>query len=148
MNDSFSDTRKLLRECDAGIKMGISSLDDVMNSISDPRLEKIIKDGKQEHELLRMRAENYLNRLRDKGKSPNPMAKAMSHAKTKTVTCFDKSDRAVARLVGKGCDMGVDSLEKYLDKYSAADEISRQLADNIISTEKRLSESLDPYKYQ
>ncbi|MGN1090245.1 MAG: hypothetical protein ACI4Q6_07575 [Huintestinicola sp.] len=148
MNDRFGDTRKLLRECDAGIKMGISSLDDVMNSVSDCRLEKLIKDGKKEHEQLRVRAENYLNRINDKGKAPNPIATAMSHAKTKTVTAFDKSDRAVARLVGKGCDMGVKSLGNYIEKYAAADQSCVQLADDIITAEKRLSESLEPYMQQ
>ena len=121
MQERTKDTEKLLKECDAGIKMGIASLDDVMNSVSDYHLEQV------------------------KGKEPNPAAKTMSHMKTKAVTAYDKSDRAVARLVGKGCDMGVKSLDRYLQKYEGADDTSRQLAADIIDAERRLSESMNFY---
>ena len=33
------DTVKLLRECDAGIKMGVKSIDDVMEYVKSPELK-------------------------------------------------------------------------------------------------------------
>ena len=43
------DTIKLLRECNAGIKMGISSLDDVMEHVKDSTLENLLKKSKETH---------------------------------------------------------------------------------------------------
>ena len=37
------DTIRLLRECDAGIKMGVSSLEQVMDYASSERLKHILK---------------------------------------------------------------------------------------------------------
>lgn len=44
------DTVKLLRECDAGVKMGLSSFDEVMNYVHSDRLRSCISECKAEHE--------------------------------------------------------------------------------------------------
>ncbi len=50
MND---DSIKLLRECEAGIKMGISAIDDVIDDAQDKKLKSILTEGKDKHiELL------------------------------------------------------------------------------------------------
>ena len=36
-----SDTIKLLRECDAGIKMGVASIDDVLDYVNDRTFFKL-----------------------------------------------------------------------------------------------------------
>ena len=45
-----SDTIKLLRECDAGVKMGVSSIDDVIDHVKDERMRKLLSECKEEHE--------------------------------------------------------------------------------------------------
>ena len=37
-----SDTIKLLRECDAGVEMGISSIDDVKDYVKSQTLKKLL----------------------------------------------------------------------------------------------------------
>ena len=46
------DTIKLLRECDAGVQMGISSIDDVLGSVRSDGLKRRLSDCKVEHERL------------------------------------------------------------------------------------------------
>ena len=43
------DSVKLLRECNAGIKMGISSIDDVMNHVQNDGLRGVLKDSHDIH---------------------------------------------------------------------------------------------------
>ena len=43
------DTIKLLRECDAGIKMGISSIDDVLPHVESDRFHQCLQHCRQEH---------------------------------------------------------------------------------------------------
>ena len=38
------DTIKLLRECDAGVKMGVSSIDDVMEYVHGDVLKRLLKE--------------------------------------------------------------------------------------------------------
>ena len=139
--ESEEDTKKLLRECDAGIKMGIASLDDMVSKAADPELEQVLKDSKQEHIKLRVKAEKQLNKIGDKGKAPNPMAKSMSYVKTQ-LTMQTGTDKDAAGLVTKGCEKGIQSLHQYLDKYSCADSQSRGLTTEIIAAEQKLISEL------
>ena len=70
------DTIKLLRECNAGIKMGITSIDDVITDVNDHELKRTLEICKKEHEKLGIETEEILNDYDDEGKEPNPMAKA------------------------------------------------------------------------
>ena len=46
------DTIKLLRECDAGIKMGVSSIADVLDNVHDATLREMLKNCKEKHQEL------------------------------------------------------------------------------------------------
>ena len=46
------DTIKLLRECDAGVKMGISSIEDVLDHVQADKLRKRLTTCKAEHRKL------------------------------------------------------------------------------------------------
>lgn len=142
--ESEKDTKKLLRECDAGIKMGIASLDDMVSKAADPELEQVIRQSKQEHIKLRAETEKQLNKIGDKGKAPNPMAKSMSYVKTQ-LTMQTGTDRDAAGLVTKGCEKGIQSLNRYLDKYRYADSRSKTLAKDVIAAEQKLISELDKY---
>lgn len=139
------DTAKLLRECDAGIKMGITSLEDVIPQAADPELEQILKQSRQEHIRLRAETERQLNRIKDKGRSPGAMAKSMSTLKTQ-VAMQTGGDEEAARLVTGGCKMGIRYLNKYLDKYHYADEKSKRLTNEIIAAEQQLVSELKRFE--
>ena len=117
-----NDTIELLKECNAGIKMGISSIDDVLPSVKNPSFKQKLEKCKKEHEKLETETKNILNDYDDSGKEPNPMAKAMSWIKTNAKMSFDPSDKTISNLMTDGCNMGVKSLNKYLNQYEAAEE--------------------------
>lgn len=139
------DTVKLMRQCDSGIKMGISYLSDVLPLTENPQLEDIFRQSKLEHEELRAKTEQVLNRCRDKGKNPPAIALEMSRLKTK-LTLAGGNDPKAARLVEKGCNMGISSLEKYLEKYPTADMTSKKITNSIIQTERKLIGQLQKYE--
>lgn len=134
-----SDTIKLLRECDAGVKMGISSIDDVLSNLDDKEFEKFLTRCKDEHVALEREIEEQLQKFHDDGKNPNPMAKGMSWIKTNVKILMDDSDQTVADLITDGCNMGVKSLNKYLNEYEAADEYSKDIAKRLINLEEKLA---------
>lgn len=133
------DTVRLLRECDAGVKMGLSSIDEVMDYVHSDRLKSCLSECKKEHEKFADEMQNLLERYFDDGKEPNPIAKSMSWIKTNIKLNVNESDATVADLITDGCNMGVKSLSKYLNEYKAADEASKDIAKRIISSENRLA---------
>ena len=132
------DTIRLLRECDAGVKMGLASLDDVMDHVHDPKLRRCLDGCRDKHEALDGEIQNQLNQYHDGGKEPNPMAKGMSWMKTNVKLGMDNSDQTIADLITDGCNMGVKSLRKYLNQYEAADERSKNTAKELIDLEEKL----------
>ena len=58
-----NDTIKLLRECDAGVKMGIASIDDVIEYVESDTLRKYLSNCKIEHEKLNVEIQELLDKL-------------------------------------------------------------------------------------
>ena len=133
------DTIKLLRECDAGIKMGVSSIDDVFDNVHNKEFKKLLYDCKTEHEKLDNELQELLAKYQDDGKEPNPIAKGMSWIKTNVKIALNESDDVIADLMTDGCNMGVKSLNKYLNKYEAADEVSKDITKRLINLEEKLA---------
>ena len=133
------DTVRLLRECDAGVKMGISSIDDVLKYVKDENLKSLLEENKTEHEDLDRDLQELLDKYNDEGKEPNPMAKGMSWIKTNVKLAFNESDKTIAELITDGCNMGVKSLGQYLNEYKAADEKSKDICKKLINLEEKLT---------
>lgn len=139
------DTIKLLRECDAGIKMGVSAIDEVMDNAQDETMRKLLSSSKKEHERLKESILSALDRFGDEGKNPNPMAKTMSTMKTNMELMIKPTDATIADLITDGCNMGVKSLSKYLNQYAAADESAKDICKKLIALEEQLAKDLRDY---
>lgn len=133
------DTIKLLRECDAGVKMGISSIHDVLEYVHADLLRHCLADCLSGHEKLEIEIRELLSSYHDQGKEPNPMAKSMSWIKTNVKLTVNESDAAIADLMTDGCNMGMKSLYKYLNQYKAADGKSKDIAKRLIKLEEKLT---------
>ena len=102
-----SDTIKLLRECDAGIKMGVASIDDVLDYVNDRTFFKCLVNCKDEHDKLKEEIQILLDKYHDDGKEPSPMAKGMPWIKTNVKLVMNESDQTSADLMTDGCNIGV-----------------------------------------
>ncbi len=136
------DTIRLLRECDAGIKMGISSIHDSVKYVKDNELKCILERSLEEHELIKDDMQELLADYHDDGKEPAAMAKGMEWFKTNVTLAVDPSDDAVADFITDGCNMGVKSLSRYLNQYKAADEKSKDISKRLIREEEQLAVSI------
>ncbi len=133
------DTIKLLRECDAGVKMGVQSIEEVLDTVKSEQLRGLLDRCKQEHDKLNTELQEQLDRFGDEGKDPSPMAQGMSWIKTNVKLTMHQSDHTVADLMTDGCNMGVKSLSKYLNQYKAADERSKDICKKLIKLEEQLA---------
>ncbi len=139
------DTIKLLKECNAGVKMGVISIDEVFETVKDDNLKKMLERCKKEHEDLGDKTHVLLNKYNDDEKDPSMLAKAMSWITVNFKLIKDSSDAEVADLMTDGCNMGVKSLSRYLNQYKAADEESKNLTKELVRIEEKLIVDLRPY---
>ena len=139
------DTINLLRECDSGIKMGISSIDDVLKYVKSEDLKDKLLKSKNEHSGLEKEVDELLQKYNSSEKNPNPLVKTMSKMKTAMKIGINESDKAIADLMTDGCNMGIKSLSKYLNQYAAADEFSKDVAKRLITLEETLAKNVRDY---
>ena len=139
------DTIKLLKECDAGTKMGVTSIDDVLDMVKDERLRKLLTESKDHHSKLGNDLHSLLIEYDSEEKDPNPIAKGMSWFKTNMKLTMNNSDATIADLITDGCNMGVKSLNKYLNQYENADKSAKDICQRLINIEEDLCEKLRVY---
>ncbi len=141
----MNDTINLLKECDAGVKMAVASIDEILEKTKDAKLKKILSQSKEEHCTLGGEIHTLLIQHGGDCKDPSPMAKGMSWLKTNMKMELNDSDATIADLITDGCSMGIKELNKYLNQYTQADNTSRGLCKKLISIEEKLSKDLRGY---
>jgi hypothetical protein len=139
------DSVKLLRECNAGIKMGISSLDDAIEHVQSGGFRGLLVDSKDIHCQLGSETHEYLIKYNDEAKEPAPLSKTMAKIKTNIKGMSENPDSSIASMITDGCNMGIKSLYRYLNQYPAADKAVKHLAKQIIDTEEKLLKALRQY---
>ena len=132
------DSIYLLRECDAGAKMAMASLDDVKDRTRNTEMQTILLESRQQHELIAEEIHKLLDSIGTGEKDPSPMARGMSAVKTGVKMGLDDSDQTVADLITDGCGMGIKSLHRYLNQYAAAETIARAVCRMLIAVEEQL----------
>ena len=138
------DTIKLLKECNSGITMGISSINNVLPYVRNPHIKEALINSKERHAKLGEQAHKALADYNESRNPPHKMAKFMADMKIKaqmTMT-MDSHDKQIASSMTDGCNMGIKSIYKYLNKYSDADSLSKGIAKDIIGAEEELRASM------
>lgn len=139
------DTVKLLRECDAGVKMGVESIDEVLPHVCDSGLKDLLQETREHHEKLKNEIDALLKKYKAEEKEPSMMAKGMSWMKTNMKLGMDHSDSTIAELMTDGTNMGVKSLNQYLNQYETADEDAKKIAVRLVKIEEKLCKELQKY---
>lgn len=134
-----ADTIGLIKECDAGVKTAVKSIDEVLDTVVDNEMKKMLIENKKDHEKIQNEIDKLLDKYNKEGKEPSPMAKAMSWTKINIKIMTDKSDKTVADLITEGCNMGIKTLNKYKNQYGKAAKEAVSIADKLIQLEEQLA---------
>ena len=137
-----TDTIKLLRECNAGIKMGEDAIKQVLPRVHNQEMKRALEVCKNTHAALGDETHSQLLHQGADTKDPHPVARAMSNMKICATIMTKEGDRYIANVMTDGCDMGIKSLYKYLNRYKSADENAKNLAKRIIASEEYLESKM------
>ena len=135
------DTIKLLQECDAGTKMAVASIDNMLDKVGSQQLKNVLEESKSHHESLGNQIHDMLNEREAFEKEPNPIAKGMSRVKTGVKTTMESGDATIADLITDGCNMGIKSL----NQYEKAEKNAKEMAKQIIEIEEKLRSEVAEY---
>ena len=139
------DTIKLLKECDAGTKMAVTSIDEVLDNVKDECMKELLIESKEHHGKLGNEIHSLLLEYGSEEKEPGLMAKSMSWLKTNMKITMDESDKTIADLMIDGCNMGIKSLHRYLNQYKDSNEKVKDICRRLVDIEEELGRKLRPY---
>lgn len=131
-------TLQLLDECNSGCKMAINSMKQIRDFIQDEKLASIINSYTQKHQDLEAETGRQLLEYGKTGDEPGLMATAMSWISTEAKLVLKDDVRQIAKIVMDGCNMGIQSVSKYMNQYVSASAESKKLAKKLIQTEENL----------
>ena len=126
------ETIRLLQECDAGVQMGIASIQEVLPYVKEEKFRQLLLGCRDKHEKLQEEIRQKLEVNRDERKEPNLMAKGMFWMKTKGKLVLDESD-------------ATKSLHRCLNQYAEADEKAKDIAKRLINIEEKLTVDIRSY---
>lgn len=130
------DTIKLLKEVDAGCKMAIDSIDRMEGFHMGADMAHMTECYKQKHQALQQEVTKMLHDHGETGKAPNTMAAMMSKTTTQFKMMMREDNHQAAKILMDGCNMGIQSVSEYINKYKAASKESISIAKSLIKTEE------------
>ena len=141
------DTINLLKECNSGITMGISSINNVLPYVKSPDMRNALVKCKESHAKLGEKTHRALSMYDESRNPPHKMAKMMAdmRVKGKVMMAMDSKQRTIAGVMTDGCNMGIKSTYKNLNKYHEANSDAKEIANNLISSEQQLRTELRKY---
>ena len=136
------DTIGLLKECDAGVKMGIESVEMLLDKVNDEQLFSILEKYLDDNKKLENKINFELNKFKDNEKDPSSIAKAMSWLKINFKLVKGEHDKVIADLMTDGCNMGIKSISRYLNQYSSAMVDIKGLCYDLVEIQEKFAKDL------
>ena len=130
------DTRLLLKECDAGTKMAVDTIDQVLPSIHSSDFKNGLKKYRDAHVSFGDKLHALLSDGDEAAGDIGIMAKASARLMTGFRLMLDDSDKKIASMLTDGCNMGIQSVGKFLNQYDQATKESRRLAEKLLQDEE------------
>lgn len=137
-----SDTVALLKECDAGCKMGVESMKQVRSYAEDGKLIAVIDKYLERHDDFGDKCHRMLNQVKETTQDPPKMASAFAKISTDMKLMMEKDSHKIAEILIDGCNMGVKSTTENMHKYNKADAGSINLAKELVEMEQKMSQDL------
>lgn len=144
-NINNQDTVCLLKEVNAGCKMATNSMEQVLPYVKDENLKRLIHNYNASHVDIGDECHTMLNDKGDDEKDPHKMASAMSWFSVEMKLLMGADNAKIAGMLMDGCNMGIQSVSKYINQYSSASKESVNLADRLIKDEEKFMLSLKEY---
>lgn len=140
-----TNTVELLKECNKGCKMAIESMNQVLSKIDDTNFCELIKEYTKKHKDIEKETYELLNEYGEKESNPSIVTTTFSWVSTEVKTMLDNEDKKIAKIMMDGCNMGIQSISEYINKYTDASKESIYVAKKLVKMEEKFMEKLKEY---
>lgn len=122
--------------------MAVDSIRQVKEYAEKESLIKVLDEYDKKHRKLRDDIAALLKEYDENGKEPEKMAAAFSWITTEMKLMLNDDSQKIAKIMMDGCNMGIQSLSEYINKYTEASRESMALAKEVIKTEEAFAKAM------
>lgn len=139
------DSINLLKQCDAGSKTAISTIEKLMTNVKNHEFRKILSDSKSCHKQLNWEICQLLNQYDNSTHEPELMATGISWLQMIPKFSHSNCDSITADILTDSCNAGIKSLRKFRNEYSAANQNTQNLCKRLIVVQSELCENISQF---
>lgn len=135
----------ILNEINKGIKMGMDSISNVSDKVTDDSFKKNLKFQYDKYNEILNSVNSELTKYDDFPKELNPMQKAMGWVSVEFNTADDKSTSKIAEMMLQGTNMGIIKGRKLLNQNPYTDENVKKILTEFVTFQEDTVEQLKKY---
>ena len=124
--------------------MAVASISQVLAKINSTDFCKLVDEYNKAHKEIERETSALLKEYGEQEAEPGIMATAMSFITTEVKT-MDDDDRKIAKILMDGCNMGIQSVSEYLNKYTEASRDVVKVARKLVKLEEHFMEQVKEY---
>ncbi len=140
-----ANTIELLKECNKGCKMAIESMTQVIDKIKSSDMKNVITHYNTRHKEIEDKSSELIKQYGESESAPGIMASTFSWISTEIKLTLENDDKKIAKIMMDGCNMGIQSVSEYINKYTKASSDSISLAKKLVKLEEDFMEDMKAY---
>lgn len=129
-------TIELLKECSSGCQMAMQSVKKMREYAKDSELNNLLEAYGEKHRKLEGEIADKLKCCGKSESAPGKMAEMMASTEMNMKMLMHPDDSQVAKIMMDGCNMGIQSVSEYVNKYPDASKESQDMAKQLIRIEE------------
>ena len=140
-----ANTIELLKECSSGCQMAMDSVKKMREYTKDAKLNDLLESYGEKHRQLESEISDKLRDCGKDEKAPAKLAEIMAGMEMSLKMMVHPNDSQVAKIMMDGCNMGIQSVSEYVNKYPDASKESQDVAKKLIGIEEDFMQEMKGY---
>lgn len=140
-----SNTIKLLKSCNSGCKMATNSIGQVMPYIHSEDMKTMLSRYNDKHVSLGDKSHEELLKNNSSEEDPIPVVDFFAKFTTDLKLLVNDDDSKIAKIMMKGCSMGIETVSRHINEYCEADKSSLNIAHDLVTIEEDFMHELEAY---
>ena len=140
-----ANTIEILKECHKGCKLAVESMTQVMDKIKSEDLKNVIVHYNTKHKEIEEKAAQLLKEYGKEESEPGIIAGTFSWLSTEIKLKLDNDDKKIAKIMMDGCNMGIQSVTEYINKYTNASSDSIARAKKLVKLEESFMDDMKKF---
>ncbi len=138
-------TVELLKECGNGCQMAQKSVKQAREFVKDQKLNDLLESYGEKHTEIEKKVIDMLGRYGSSEDNPGKMAEIGAWMSMEMSMLMHPDEHEAAKKMMDGCNMGIQSVSEYVNKYPDADEEAHEIAKKLIKVEEDFMEEMKEF---